>query len=117
MQNFKQLDVWQKSVDMAVMVYALTNQLPDSERFGLVSQMNRAAISVASNIAEGSSRSSEKEYRRFLEIALGSAFELETHIFLAQKLNFLSPDATKPTEELVKKVQMMLNGLIRKLVF
>ena len=117
MQNFKQLDVWQKSIDMAVVVYALTNQLPDSERFGLVAKINRAAISVAANIAEGSGRSSEEEYRHFLETASDATLELEIQLFFAQKLNFLSPDATKPTEELVKKVQMMLNGLIRKLVF
>jgi four helix bundle protein len=115
MRNFKQLEVWQKSIDLTIMVYGLTRQLPDSERFGLITQMNRSAVSVPSNIAEGSSRSSEKDYRRFLEIALGSIFELETQLIITQKLNLLPTNAFEECNELIQKIQMMLYGLMRKL--
>lgn len=115
MRNFKQLEVWQKSIDLTIMVYGLTRQLPDSERFGLITQMNRSAVSVPSNIAEGSSRSSEKDYRRFLEIALGSIFELETQFIITQKLNLLPTNAFEECNELIQKIQMMLYGLMRKL--
>jgi len=76
MKNFKQLTVWQKSMNLVVETHQLSKSLPNEEKFGLISQMNRAAVSIPSNIAEGSSRRSDKDYARFLEIALGSSFEL-----------------------------------------
>lgn len=87
MKNFKQLKVWQKGFDIAASTFQFASTLPKEERFGLISQMTRAAVSIPSNIAEGSSRSSEKDYSRFIEISLGSCFELETQLLIAQKVN------------------------------
>src|SRR5271170_8512074 len=88
MRNFKQLKIWQKGFDIAVNSFKLTSVFPREEKFGLTSQITRAAVSIPSNIAEGSSRSSEKDYNRFIEISLGSSFELETHILIASAAGF-----------------------------
>ena len=90
MKNFKELKVWQKGVEIAVTSYKLVDTFPTSEKYSLSQQITRAAVSIPSNIAEGSSRRSEKEYARFLEISLGSCFELETQYLIAQKLNFIT---------------------------
>jgi four helix bundle protein len=79
MHNYKELKVWQKSVDLAVEVYKVTGDLPKEEKFGLSSQMNRAVISISSNIAEGASRTSNKDFANFLKIALGSALNLKAN--------------------------------------
>ena len=83
MKNFKELRIWQKGMDIAVNSIQLIKKFPQQEKFGLSSQVTRAAVSIPSNIAEGSSRSSEKEYSRFIEISLGSSFELETQLLIA----------------------------------
>ena len=88
MKNFKQLKIWQKGFDIAIDTLKFAATLPGEEKFGLTSQITRAAVSIPSNIAEGSSRSSEKDYSRFIEIALGSCFELETQLLIAQKAEF-----------------------------
>lgn len=82
MRNFKNLTVWQKGMNLVKEVYFLGKYLPNNEKFGLYSQMTRAAVSIPSNIAEGCGRQSDKEFKRFLEIALGSAYELETQLLL-----------------------------------
>ena len=84
MRNFKQLKIWQKGFDIASKSFKLTSGFQKEEKFGIVSQITRAAVSIPSNIAEGSSRSSEKDYNRFIEIALGSSFELETQLMIHQ---------------------------------
>ena len=78
MRNFRDLEVWQASVLLVKKIYLITAKFPNDEKFGLTSQINRAAISIPSNIAEGCSRTSQKDFSRFLQISLGSAFELET---------------------------------------
>ncbi|MFC2109612.1 four helix bundle protein [Bacteroidota bacterium] len=78
MHNFKELDVWKLSKDLCKEIYTATNNLPDSEKYGLVSQLNRSVVSIPSNIAEGSSRKSDKDFSRFIDIVLGSSFEVET---------------------------------------
>lgn len=88
MKNFKELKVWQKGVDIAVTSYKLVDTFPNTEKYSLSQQITRAAVSIPSNIAEGSSRTSEKEYARFLEISLVSSFELETQYLIAQKVSF-----------------------------
>lgn len=85
MKNFKELLIWQKGVEIAIKTFRLTEAFPREDKFGLCSQMTRAAI--ASNIAEGISRTSQKDYSRFIEIALGSTSELETQLTIAEKLN------------------------------
>lgn len=87
MKNFKELLIWQKGVEIAIKTFRLTEAFPREDKFGLCSQMTRAAISIASNIAEGISRTSQKDYSRFIEIALGSTSELETQLTIAEKLN------------------------------
>ncbi|PLX22308.1 MAG: diversity-generating retroelement protein bAvd family protein [Marinilabiliales bacterium] len=86
MKDFKKLNVWQKGIDLVTSIYKISKNFPSEEKYGLSSQITRAAVSIPSNIAEGSSRFSEKDYFRFLEIALGSAFELETQLMIVEKL-------------------------------
>ena len=90
MKNYKELDVWKKSVGLALTIYNVTNSFPTSEKFGLTSQMRRAATSVAANIAEGWGRGTTKEYVQFLLIARGSLMELETHAVISRGLDYLS---------------------------
>jgi len=101
MHNFRQLQIWKEGMAIAKSTYLLTNALPSLEKFGLISQISRCAVSVPSNIAEGSSRSSNKEFAHFLSIALGSLFELETQILLSFDLGFL---VLEDIEQLVKDI-------------
>ena len=88
MLNYKKLLIWQKGIDIAVKTIVFAKTLPPDEKFGLSIQMHKAGISIPSNIAEGSSRKSQKDYYRFIEIALGSAFELETQVLISQAVNY-----------------------------
>jgi four helix bundle protein len=96
-------------------VFILTNKLPTKEQFGLISQINRSAISIPSNIAEGSAILSGKEYRYFLSISLGSAFELETQILISQRLGYLNKVETETIKvlELINEIEKMLSSLMR----
>ena len=90
MFSFERLDVWQKAIDFADLVYKITRVFPNDERFGLTSQMRRAAVSISSNIAEGSSRFSKVDFARFLEIATGSVFEVVSQSFISRREGFLN---------------------------
>ena len=114
MMTHKDLVVWQKSMNLATLVYKMTNQFPKEEIYGLTSQMRRAAVSIPSNIAEGHGRFSEKELIRFLFISLGSSAELETQLILANNLGFLKEADFKQIQELNNEVVKMLSALIRK---
>jgi four helix bundle protein len=87
--NFKELQVWQKAMDLAVFAYQLTGFFPKEEKFGLIYQIQRCAVSIHSNIAEGSGRVSNKEFQHFISIAMGSSFELETQVLRLSDLNIL----------------------------
>lgn len=89
MHQYKKLDFWQRSCNLCEDIYKQTALFPESERFGLTGQIRRAAISIPSNIAEGASRNSNKDFLRFLSISLGSAFEIETQLLIANRLNFM----------------------------
>ena len=115
MHNFRELNVWKKSRILAKEVYLLSSQFPDSEKFGLTSQIRRSAISIASNIAEGSSRKSTKDFARFLRISLGSAFELETQLLLMKDLKFINESEVEPIIQRIQEIQKMLIGLERNL--
>lgn len=115
MKDFKKLIVWQKGIELSVSVYHLVKSLPEYERYGLSSQMTRCAVSIPANIAEGSSRDSTKEYKRYLEIALGSAFELETFLTILLRINTIDERQLDELVELNREEQKMLSGLIRKL--
>jgi four helix bundle protein len=90
MRDFTKYDIWNESVELSVKIYSLTKDFPESEKFGLTSQIRRAAISIAANFAEGCSRSSEKDSARFLEIAVGSTFELKTLAIISNKIGYLN---------------------------
>lgn len=115
MHNFKELRVWKEAMILAKLVYKLSAQFPQEEKFGLKSQVNRAAVSVPSNIAEGAGRGSDKEFAQFLKIALGSAFEIETQMILAEAFGFVTEADNKRLMQQLMDVQKMLNGLINKL--
>jgi four helix bundle protein len=104
----KDLDVWKKSMDLVEVTYKLTQQFPDSEKFGLTSQMRRSAVSIPSNIAEGAARKGDKELIQFLYIALGSISELETQYLIAVRLKFTNKDEV--IEGLLLNVKKMLLG-------
>ena len=110
--SYKDLIVWQKAMQLAEDVYRITRELPVNERFGLVSQMTRSAVSVPSNIAEGTGRGTRKEYAKFLKISRGSLFELETQINLIGKI--YSVNISKPISDLTE-ISKMLCAIINKL--
>ena len=114
-RNYKDLDVWKKAMDLAVDVYALTENFPSSETYGLTMQMRRAAVSVPSNIAEGQARVSTKDFKRFLSISLGSLFELETQLILANRLGYIEKARFGIVLEKLQEIARMLRGLNSKL--
>ena len=115
MKDYKHLFIWKKGLEIVKQSYVVANDLPVSEKFNLVSQMTRAAVSIPSNIAEGSSRHSEKDYNRFLEIALGSCFELETQALILKELNIGVNSSIDILLKLIEEEMMMLHGFMRKL--
>ncbi|OFX18684.1 MAG: four helix bundle protein [Bacteroidetes bacterium GWA2_31_9b] len=115
MKNFKKLKIWEKGIQIVNEVYKIAQKLPEKEKYGLYSQITRAAVSIPSNIAEGSSRKSEKDYYRFLEIALGSAFEVETQTVIIETLNYVNKDELSVLYNLLDEEQMMIYGLMNKL--
>lgn len=114
-KDYKGLLVWQRPIEMVVSVYALTAEFPASERFGLVAQMRRAAISVPSNVAEGYGRQSTGEFRQFLGVARGSNCELETQLILSRRLGFGSGEKLAIAERLNAEVNRLLRGYMKSL--
>src|SRR4051794_19604237 len=114
-QNYKDLVVWQKGIALAKATYRLTRTLPIEEKFGLVSQMRRAAVSIPSNIAEGQARHTTGEFIQFISHAEGSVAELETQFILSIELGFSQTEQAKPAFSLLDDIRRMLNGLRRKL--
>jgi len=115
MRNFRKLMVWQKSHELALQVYTDSKGFPVDERFGLTVQIRKAATSIASNIAEGCGRASDKDFRRFLSIAAGSASEVEYQALLSRDLGFLSEDAYRRLNADVNEVKRILNSFIQSL--
>ena len=116
MQTFRDLIVWQRSVELVTEIYRLTKAFPKEETFGLTSQMRRAAVSIPANISEGYARKHRKEYLQFLRIAFGSGAEIETFLVLAGKLEFVPPKDLRRSEELLSETMRMLNKMISSLV-
>jgi four helix bundle protein len=108
--NFKNLKVWQKSVDLAVKVYELTKSFPAEERFGITSQMRRSRVSIPSNIAEGTARNSSKAFSNCLDISLGESFELETQTIIANRVGIISEEQFCQFNDEVSEVQKMIIG-------
>jgi len=115
MRDFKELQVWQKAHRFALDVYQHSRGFPAEERFGLTAQLRRAAVSVASNIAEGCGREGERELARYLSIAAGSATEAEYQILLARDLSYLPADSHRQLDAQVNEVKKMLHGFMQKL--
>jgi four helix bundle protein len=115
MHNFKNLKVWQKSVDLAVKIYQITAEFPVSEKFGMTSQMRRAGVSIPSNIAEGTAKSSSKSFSNSLEISLGESFELETQMIIAERVSLISNETAQQLEADISEVQKMIIGFKAKL--
>ena len=115
MKSYRDLIVWQKSMSLVTLIYKLTVKFPDDEKFGLVAQIKRSAVSIPSNIAEGYGRNYRKDYSRFLQIARGSLFENQTQLEIAVNLSFISTEDLKEIQELSIEVEKMLNSLIKKL--
>ena len=111
--SYENLKVWQDSIELASLVYALSKTFPKEEQFGLVSQIRRAAVSVSSNIAEGSSRKSKKDYTRFLDIAIGSLNEVESLLHIAIRLQFVSQAQSQPLIDIILSLGNSL-GAFRK---
>lgn len=116
MFNFEKLEIWQKAVDFADTVYTITAAFPGDERFGLTNQMRRAAVSISSNIAEGSSRFSSPDYARFIEIATGSLFEVVSQSFISRRRGLLSEEAFHELYNAAEIQSRMLSGLRRSLL-
>jgi four helix bundle protein len=115
MRSFRDLKVWEKSHQLTLLVYKETAHFPKEELYGLISQIRRACSSIPANIAEGSGRQTNNDFARFLQIAFGSACELEYHLLLAYDLKMLSLEDYKQLENLLLEVKKMLTSFIQKL--
>ncbi|MEN8136927.1 MAG: four helix bundle protein [Bacteroidota bacterium] len=114
MHNFRKLKVWQKAVKLVKPVYKLASKLPVEENYALTSQIKRACSSISANIAEGAGRNTDKDFAKFLSIAQGSCFELESHLIVADTLEFISEDDLKAMEINIIEIEKMLNTMITK---
>jgi len=115
MKSYRDLIVWQKSVTMVTLVYKILADFPNDEKFGLTSQIKRSSVSISSNIAEGYGRNYTKDYARFLQIARGSLFEMQTQLQIAVNLRFIKDVDLEEIKSLSIEIEKMLNVLIKKL--
>lgn len=114
-QSYRDLIVWQKGIDLVKKIYLITQKFPEEEKYGLVSQMRRAAISIPSNIAEGQARRTTGEFIQFISIAEGSTAELDTQIIVGIELNYIPKEQVQDIFALLSEIKKMLNALRRKL--
>jgi four helix bundle protein len=115
MRDFKKLKIWQMGMTIVDKVYDIVPLLPSEEKFGLRSQMTRSAIAIPSNIAEGSAKRSQLDYKRYVEISLGSSFELETHSLVVRKRKWVSENIMDDLLLLIEEEQKMISGFLDKL--
>ncbi|HGY55478.1 MAG TPA: four helix bundle protein [Caldithrix abyssi] len=115
MKTYRDLLIWQKSMALVSEVYKLTKSFPNEEMFGLSAQLRKASVSVPSNIAEGYGRNSTKDYVRFLHIAIGSLYEIQTQIEIAFELKYLPSEDFTRLDKLMKEIERMISSLLRKL--
>jgi len=115
MKHYQELNVWRQGIELVKMSFALTKKLPSHEKYGVISQLTRAAVSIPANIAEGSSRNSDKDYARFLQIALGSAFELQTYFVIAKEMNWLNAEDIERANQLLEPEIKMIHSFLKKL--
>jgi four helix bundle protein len=115
MHNFKELKVWKAGIEVTKVIFQLTRSFPPVERYGLTSQMIRSAISIPSNIAEGCGRKTNKDFHHFLNIALGSSFELETQLIIAKEFDYINQEQLDDTSKSLIDIQKMIHGLQKSL--
>ena len=116
MRNFKNYDVWLDAMDLVNSIYTIVEKFPKKEQFSITSQMRRSAISIPSNIAEGAGRSSGKEFARFLEYSLGSAYELETQVIISEKRSYISNEELVEIQEVLISLQKRISGLRKSII-
>lgn len=114
MHNFREFQVWQRGIQLVKNIYQLTSSFPSEEKFGIISQIRRCAVSIPSNIAEGSGRKTNKDFSNFLSISLGSQFELETQLIISNEIGFLSDEQLSNTTQELNEIQKMTRTLIEK---
>lgn len=114
-KSYKELTVWNRAVEMAVEIYKITSEFPKNQQYSLVNQIERAVVSVSSNIAEGAGRKGRKEFIQHLSIAKGSLYELETQLVISNKVGFLSQEKMEDLINKIEEIGKMLNGLKRSL--
>ncbi len=115
MHKYKELKIWQKAMELVTDIYKATSAFPDKERFGLISQINRASVSIPSNIAEGAGRNSDKDFLRFLSMAHASSYETETQLIISYNLNYLSADELEVLTDKINEWQKMSYSFQTKL--
>lgn len=115
MKSYREIKAWQKSMDLVTEIYHSTESFPESEKFGLTNQIRRAAVSVPSNIAEGFGRNSLPDFIRFLNIARGSLFELQTQIEISHNLLFMTQDVFESLESKAIEIEKIINALVKSL--
>ncbi|MDO6760233.1 four helix bundle protein [Tamlana sp. 2_MG-2023] len=115
MRNFRTWDIYNDGMQFVKEIYLLSNHLPKEEMYGLSSQIRRATVSIVNNIAEGAAKSSSKDFHRFLEMSLGSAFEVETLLKTIQNLNYCNADKTNQLIEKVESLEKRINAFIQKI--
>ncbi len=115
MNNFRDLDVWDKAVELATNIYDKTENFPKTEQYGLTSQIRRSAVSISSNIAEGAGRESKKEFKHFLNISTGSCYELETQLKISKNLEFLDEEKYNEFRKRLIEIQKMIYALRQSL--
>lgn len=111
--NFRELKVWQKSIELSKEIYKLTTNFPKEEKYGLISQIQRCSVSIPSNIAEGCGRIGNNELKHFLTISLGSSYELETQIILSKEFGFITNEQKEQTIYQIQEIQKMIVGLYK----
>ncbi len=116
MHNFRNLQVWKDAIDLAVEVYKITGTFPVSEKYNLISQLNRSAVSVPSNIAEGAGRNTNGEFIQFLGVSTGSSYEMETQFIIANRLGFVEEEQFIPVMEKMHSIQKMTHSLKSSLI-
>ncbi|MBS1493160.1 MAG: four helix bundle protein [Bacteroidetes bacterium] len=115
MHDYKKLNVWKESIELITEVYKTTSEFPSTEKFGLISQINRCAVSIASNIAEGAGRNTDGEFRQFLGTSKGSSYELETQLIVSNNLGYISIEELNILIEKLEYDQKMIHNLIKSL--
>jgi four helix bundle protein len=115
MQDFRNLDVWKKSHELTLSIYRLTRTFPDDERFGLISQLRRSSASISANLAEGCGRGSDADFARHVQIAMGSACEVDYQLLLARDLEYLSGEKYLAPQEEISRIKRMLTSLLKTL--